>query len=185
MIRIPGLSRHSINAKADGVGGGEPRGSPLSRLGRQTNQMNEPEQLIRGKFFQKIVQQDFSENSKDGNVTPEAFICFEGLRKNQKKSGRADILITELGEFVTILEIKATDWDKIKSQNIKKNLWRHQHQLLRYVEKYIEVDNMNVCLGIIYPHPPQKKELRDVIESYLDHYGTPAYWYSEIKTENI
>lgn len=148
--------------------------------------MNEPEQLIRGKIFQKIVQEDFSINSKGGNVTLEAFIDFKVLRKTKKKSGRADILITEdgEGEFVTILEIKATDWDKIKSKNIKKNLWSHQNQLLRYVEKYIEVDNVDVCLGIIYPYPPQKKDLRNIIESYLENYGAPAYWYNEIKTES-
>lgn len=147
--------------------------------------MTEPKQFIRGKKFQKIVQKDFETNSKDGFVKPEAVIVFDGLIKAKKKSGRADIIITELGNFVTILEIKATDWDRIKPHNIKKNLWSHANQLLRYVEKYIEVDKINVCLGIIYPHPPITNELRDVIESYLEHYGTPAYWYNEIKTNTI
>lgn len=146
--------------------------------------MTEPKQFIRGKKFQKIVQKDFEINSQDGLVKSEAVIKFEGLQKAKKKSGRADILITELGDFVTILEIKATEWDKIKPQNIKKNLWSHANQLLRYVEKYIVVDKVDVCLGIIYPHPPQKHGLRKVIESYLEHYGTPAYWFNEIKTNN-
>lgn len=146
--------------------------------------MTEPIQFIRGKKFQKIVQKDFEINSKDGFVQSEAVIEFSGLLKAKKKSGRADILITELGDFVTILEIKATDWDRIKTSNIKKNLWSHANQLLKYVEKYIEVDNINVCLGIIYPCPPKTIELQGVIESYLEHYGTPAYWYNEIQKKN-
>ena len=145
--------------------------------------MTEPKQFIRGKKFQKIVQDDFKKNSKDGLVKPEAVIKFEGLQKIKKKSGRADILITELGDdLVTILEIKATIWDKIKPKNVKKNLWSHSNQLLKYVEKFIEIDKVDVSLGIIYPYPPKKDGLRNVIESYLEHYGTPAYWYNEIKT---
>ncbi len=145
--------------------------------------MTEPEQLIRGKKFQKIVQDDFEKNSKDGFVKSEAVIKFDGLKKIKKRSGRADILITELGDdLVAIYEIKATDWDKIKPKNVTKNMWSHANQLLKYVEKYIVIDNMSVSLGVIYPYPPKKSGLRDVVESYLEHYGTPAYWYNEIKT---
>lgn len=94
-----------------------------------------------------------------------------------------DILITELGNFVTILEIKATDWDRIKPKNIKKNLYRHQGQLFKYVDKNIEIEKMDVCLGIIYPKPPRKKGLREFIEKRLEEtYLVPAYWYKEIKT---
>lgn len=88
--------------------------------------------------------------------------------------------MSEIGNYVAVYEIKATNWDLIKPKNIKKNAWRHQHQLIKYVETYIE-ENIDVCLGIIYPFPPQKPGLRDVIEKYLEEYGTPAYWFVEIK----
>ena len=148
--------------------------------------MSEPKQLKRGKKFQKIVQNDFEQYSKDGKVTSEAFISFIGLEKVRKNSGRMDIFIKELGDFVTIVEIKATDWDKIKKKNIKRNLYRHQKQLFNYIDKYIEVDRLDVCLGIIYPKPPIKKGLRNLIEKHLDEkYGVPTYWYSEIKSDEI
>ena len=146
--------------------------------------MSEPEQLKRGKKFQKMVQNDFEHNSKDGKVSTEAFISFKELEKVGQNSGRMDIFINELGDFVTIVEIKATDWDKIKTKNIKRNLYRHQKQLFNYIDKYIEVDKLDVCLGIIYPNPPIKKGLRKTIEKHLEEkYGVPAYWYSEIKSE--
>jgi len=143
----------------------------------------EPELLKRGKKFQKIVQQDFTNNTRDGIAIREETISFKGLNEIMQKSGRMDILITELGDFVTILEIKATDWDRIDSKNVKRNLYRHQKQLFNYVDKYLNIDKLDVCLGIIYPKPPRKKRLRQVIEKYLDdNYGVPAYWYNEIKT---
>lgn len=146
--------------------------------------MSEPEQLARGKRFQRLVQDDFHRNTRDGTALPEAHVSFEAMESVRKKSGRMDILITELGDFVTILEIKATDWDKIKPANVRRNLWRHQKQLLTYVDKFLEVDRLDVCVGIIYPRPPQKPGLKGLVESCLEEeYGVPAYWYSEIQTQ--
>ncbi len=79
--------------------------------------MPEPEQLKRGKQFQKIVQEDFEKNSKDGKVISGAFVSFNGLKEIKQKSGRMDIFIKELRDFVTIVEIKTTDWNKINPEN--------------------------------------------------------------------
>ena len=142
--------------------------------------MAEPQQLVRGKKFQRRVQADFFHNSKSGVTRIEAWISFADFPKLTATGGRADILVTDLGDQVAIYEIKATDWDRINPRNITKNLWRHQNQLFRYVDKYLEVDDLSVCLGIIYPRPPRKPGLRERVENYLESYGTPAYWYTEI-----
>jgi len=145
----------------------------------------EPSRLKKGKAFQRLVQEDFETHSKDGMARREQKVSFEALKRIKQKSGRMDILITELGDFVTILEIKATCWDRIKPRNIKKNLYRHQNQLINYVDKYLEIDKMDVCLGIIYPEPPRKKGLREFVEKRLEEsYCIPAYWFSEIKSRN-
>ncbi len=137
--------------------------------------MTEPSCFIRGKEFQNLVREDFVKNNKDG------VLGFEETRKllNNKK-GRLDVLVTALGDFIAIYEIKATNWDLIKPKNIIKNVWSHQHQLLKYVDTYVE-ENIDVCLGIIYPSPPKKDGLREKIEKYLENYGTPPYWFTEIK----
>lgn len=143
----------------------------------------EPRRLAKGKIFQRLVQEDFEANSKDGRVRREQRVAFDKLKRVKQKSGRMDILITELGDFVTILEIKATDWDRIKPKNVKKNLYRHQSQLFNYVDKYVEIDKLDVCLGIIYPRPPRRKGLREFIEKRLEEsYCVPAYWYDDIKS---
>jgi hypothetical protein len=145
--------------------------------------MTEPAQLSRGKRFQKIVQADFVGNTKDGTAQAEATVDLRQLTKVRQATGRADILIAEDGDdFVTILEIKATDWDRIKPKNIKRNLWSHQRQIFMYIDKYVDIENLNVCPGIIYPYPPTTPGLRELVESYLESYGAPADWYTEIAT---
>ncbi len=145
--------------------------------------MNEPEPLRRGKRFHKIVQADFGRDSSDGSVRCEAPIELVLKRAAIKKWGRADILITELDDVVAVLEIKATDWDRIKTKNIKKNLWRHQNQLYSYVEKFLEIDKKSLSAYIIYPTRPSSAELYKVIDDYLENYGMLAHWYDEIATD--
>ena len=130
--------------------------------------MAEPSCFVRGKKFQEEVRNDFIRNNKDGLLGFE-----ETIKLLNNKNGRMDRIVSELGDFVTIYEIKATNWDLIKPRNIIKNAWSHQHQLLKYVDTYID-KNIDVCLGIIYPFPPQTSGLRDKLEKYLENYGTPA-----------
>ena len=137
--------------------------------------MTEPSCFVKGKIFQAEVREDFIKNNKDG------LLGFEKTTKLlDNKKGRMDILISELGDYVAVYEIKATNWDLIKPKNIIKNAWSHQHQLLKYVDTYIK-QNVDVWLGIIYPFPPKTPDLRERIETYLENRGTPAYWFTEIK----
>jgi len=135
--------------------------------------MVEPDQLLRGKLFQNQVRVAWEEPG-------EPLYRFEQDVTHKLKRGRADIVIYGNGRFCAVLEIKATDWDRIKVGNVNKNLWRHQNQLLRYIDKFLESDKLNVCPGIVYPRPPRKKGLRQHIECYLEDRGIPAYWFSEI-----
>ena len=146
--------------------------------------MPEPKNLKRGKEFQKIVQTDFTNDTKFGIKQPEKYVRFDNMNKIRQKSGRADIFIQDTGGFLVIYEIKSTDWDKIKPSNIKRNLYKHQKQLFMYVDKYFIIDDLWANLAIIYPSPPKKEGLREFIENYLQgKYGVPPYWYTEINDD--
>ena len=151
---------------------------------KTNKQTNEPEQLKRGKVFQKIVQSDYEINSEGGGVGIEEFVSFKGIIDIKQKSGRMDIIIHDPeNDFVMIMEIKATDWDKIKSKNIKRNLYRHGRQLFKYIDKFMKIDNKTVGLAMLYPKPPITKGLREYIEKVaMVKYDFPVYWYSEVKT---
>lgn len=137
--------------------------------------MVEPAQLRRGKLFQRKVRVAFS-----GFESRQYQTLFEHSVAHKNRKGRADIVLTDDGDFLAVLEIKATKWNRIRTDNINRNLWRHQHQLLRYIDKFLEVDQLSVSPGIIYPQPPRDEALRKHIEAYLEDRGIPVYWFSEL-----
>jgi hypothetical protein len=139
----------------------------------------EPLQLKRGKVFHRIVQQDFDNESTDGNVNNEYVIHLLPLNRSYKrvKSGRLDIFIDDLGEMVTVIEIKSTEWDNIKNKNVKKLLSSHRRQIWKYMEKYLDHDNLDVCAAIIYPRSPKSINLKNLVEKYLNSYGLQVVWY--------
>ena len=140
----------------------------------------EPEILRRGKAFHKRVQEDW-EKTAEGKINREHVIKLTlvpgGAR--HKKVGRLDLFVDEIGDSVSIVEIKSTDWDQIKEKNRKKLLASHRRQVWRYIDEYIDVKNISVCPGIIYPKSPKIPGLKHLIESYLNDYGLQVVWYDE------
>lgn len=136
----------------------------------------EPLILKRGKEFHKKVQEDWRNTAKNGDIFPEHTIPLSHL-KNLGKSGRIDIFVDDIGDFVSIVEIKSTDWDKIKEKNRQKLLSSHRRQVWKYINKYLDIDHIDVCPGIIYPSEPKTPGLKLKIEKYLNDYGLQVVWY--------
>lgn len=111
-------------------------------------------------------------NIKDGHPNKEHTISLFRYPSKLKhsKRGRLDIFVDELGEFVSVIEIKSTDWDKIKPNNVRKLLASHRRQIWNYISKYLDDEKINVCPGIIYPNVPSTNKLREDIEEYLNSY---------------
>ncbi len=141
----------------------------------------EPEILRRGKAFHKRVQADWEKTAKGGKIKPEHTIPLSLLRKkaNRPKSGRLDIFVDEMGDFISIVEIKSTDWDKVKAKNRKKLLGSHRRQVWKYIEEYLDVIKIDVCPGIIYPTAPDTSGLKEMVEAYLNDYGLQVVWYDD------
>jgi len=141
----------------------------------------EPEILRRGKAFHKRVQGDWENTAKGGTIKIEHSIPLSILRKKTKhqKTGRLDIFVDELGDFISVVEIKSTDWDKVKEKNRKKLLGSHRRQVWRYIEEYVDIKKIDVCPGVIYPKAPITLGLKDKIEGYLNDYGLQVVWYDD------
>jgi hypothetical protein len=140
----------------------------------------EPEQLRRGKAFHLEVQADWA-STAEGNVNLEhtiSLLPFE-IRMKSVRRGRLDILVNEIGDQVAVVEIKATDWDRIYSRNISKNLSAHCRQILKYVDKYLEGDGFTVCPGLIYPTAPATPGLKERVEEYLNNNGIAVAWFRD------
>jgi len=88
-----------------------------------------------------------------------------------------DIFVSQVGDFVSLFEIKATDWDRIKPGNVRRNLASHVRQALAYVDTYLVGENTNVVATIIYPPSPRSPELKKIIETYLNERGFQVVWF--------
>ena len=104
----------------------------------------EPEQLKRGKAFQSEVQANWREETS-GDIQ---------IEKSQV-AGRMDLFTTVEDGDVVVIEIKSTNWDRIKPSNVRKNLNAHRRQLMRYFDTYYQDgDGVGASLAMIYPNVP-------------------------------
>ncbi len=139
---------------------------------------NQPKQLKRGREFEKIVQGDW-ERTAEGNPRIECTIpLLAGLTPTgRRRKGRMDVFVDDLNDIVVVVEIKATDWDRILPRNRQRNLASHRRQIWKYIEKFVDGRQQDVCAGIIYPKAPKTKGLKERIEEYLNGHGLQVVWY--------
>lgn len=142
----------------------------MARQGRCARKKRpEPTQLRRGKRFEKKEKAGWT-NLGDGKARFEKHVTTAKGRR-----GRVDIFIDELGGLVAVVEIKATNWDRIMPHRVRSNILRHARQVWKYVETFIE-DGTVVCPGIVYPKAPRKKGLKEQIEEGLNEQGIQVVW---------
>jgi len=141
----------------------------------------EPELLRRGKAFHRLVQASWAGEIEQATVRPEHSIRFHTvsslIRRNRR--GRLDIFVDRIDDFVTVVEIKSTDWDRIPTANRRRLLAAHRRQVLRYVDEFLDEQHVSVCAGIIYPRAPVDSDLTAQVEQYLNEHALQVVWFAE------
>jgi hypothetical protein len=142
---------------------------------------NEPDMLRTGKAFHKRVQDDWERTAKGGRLANEHTINLSRLSSAAKvgRRGRLDMFVDELGDFVSVVEIKSTDWDKVKRENQRHLIANHRRQVWKYIEEYLDVQTVDVCAGIIYPSAPLTPGLKDMVEGHMNDNGLQVVWYDD------
>ncbi len=125
--------------------------------------------IARGKAFERMEKAGWEQLNA-------GLASFEVPTKRKGKSGRIDIRVDELGDFVSIIEIKATNWNKILPHRLQQTAQRHARQVWRYIEKEVEKDGLDVCPGIIYPEEPSDAGVKDLVEKILNDQGIQVVW---------
>ncbi len=142
----------------------------------------EPPQLSRGKKFHKLIQDEWKREAQ-GDITPERYII-----KPSGRRGRVDVFVNgnELNSVVAIVEIKATDWDRMTDKAVKRNARRQIRQIWNYIEsqilegKYVESgEGKDICPGIIFPKRPKNKDRMKEVEEIFIKEGIPVVWHDE------
>jgi len=139
----------------------------------------EPKQLRRGKRFHERVQRDWAGTIEGAQVHSEKTIPLSAASKSAQhiRRGRMDLFVDKIEDFVTVVEIKSTKWNKVK--NPEKLLRSHVRQVLKYVDKYLFINEVSVCAAIIYSTPPTSPKLKHEIEKYHNEHSIQVYWYDE------
>lgn len=108
----------------------------------------EPRQLRRGKAFHRRVQKGWLLGA-EGRVYVEKRIATPGGR-----AGRADLLVEADDRLAAVVEIKASDWDRMTLQGVRRNARRHARQIWDYIESQL-AEQKNVNPGVVFPKAPK------------------------------
>jgi hypothetical protein len=87
---------------------------------------------------------------------------------------------------IALVEIKASDWDKMTDKAVRRNVRRQIRQIWDYIETQIKGpdyvptgEKKSVCPGIIFPKRPNDKKRMKLIETMFIDEGIPVVWNDE------
>jgi hypothetical protein len=103
------------------------------------SQRGEPRRLQRGKAFHLRLQADW-EKSAAGGITREMPVV-----KTNGRRGRIDVHAQSDGPLVAVVEINATEWDRMTVAAVRRNVARHARQVWDYVESQLAAANEGVA----------------------------------------
>ncbi len=103
---------------------------------------------------------------------------FEASTLWEGKRGRVDIRLKLEEDGQTVLvEIKATNWDRLKEHRVRPTALRHARQIWRYIEDHLSP--LDVTPAIVYPSPPTKPGCKEEIEEILNDRLIQVVWREE------
>jgi len=130
------------------------------------------ERLARGRAFHDTVQSAFL-----ADLTGATGFRERGWRLTAGGRGRVE-------KMLIIIEIKGTDWDKIRADRVKRNVQRHIRQLLAYLDTAIgelEAGQWEGVAGaLLYPSRPASAESLACIEAATAEQAIMVTWYDEV-----
>jgi hypothetical protein len=139
------------------------------------------ERLVKGRAFHNTVQSAFLTGLADATGFKE-----RGWRLASGGRGRVDlaVLTDDREKMLILIEIKGTDWDKIRADRVKRNIQRHVRQLLGYLDTaIIELEAgqwEGVAGALLYPSRPASAETLACIEAAAAQQAIMVTWYEEV-----
>lgn len=139
------------------------------------------ERLARGRAFHDNVQSAFLTD-----LTGATGFRERGWRLTTGGRARVDLAVVtdDQEKMLIIIEIKGTDWDKIRADRVKRNVQRHIRQLLAYLDTAIaelEAGQWEGVAGaLLYPSRPTSADCLACIEAAAAEQAIMVTWYDEV-----
>ena len=97
--------------------------------------------------------------------------------------GRMDVHVDVDDNFVAVVEIKNTDWDRMTREAVRRNARRQARQIWKYIESQLDGlggdERKEVCPGIVFPRRPTTPGRLELIEKLFEDEGIPVVWDDE------
>src|SRR5438270_5308615 len=104
--------------------------------------------MSRGRHFHRTVQADWLKKA-EGKVGAE-----KAVTKPSGRRGRIDVFVADAGDgLVAIAEIKASGWNRMTANAVRRNVVRQARQVWDYIESKLAVGS-DVCPGIVFSRRP-------------------------------
>lgn len=136
-------------------------------MGRQ-----EPKALRRGREFHRGVQADWSKSAA-GEVSVE-----KPITKPNGRRGRIDVFVGAGGKLVAVAEAKASHWDRMTTDALRRNVSRQARQVWDYIESQL-AEGKEVSPGIVFPQRPRASRRLALIEALFEERGIAVVWEDE------
>ena len=135
----------------------------------------EPKRLRRGKDFHRKIQKEWLDTA-EGVILPE-----KTIRRLTGRRGRVDIFVDDDSDenHVAVIEIKASDWDRMKPKSVRRNAMRQVRQIWSYIDSQVDLEGKDVSPGIIFPTRPSDKNRLEEIEDIFNDWGIQVVWHDE------
>ena len=132
-------------------------------------------QIRRGREFERWERSYWT-----GDETED--VGFETPTRWKGKRGRIDIRLADAEEgYIIVVELKATQWDKMLPHRVRPNALRHARQIWRYIEAELQQAQGDIHLNevhpaIVYPTTPKTPGRKKEIETILNEQGIQVVW---------
>lgn len=132
----------------------------------------EPKALRKGSEFHRGVQADWLKNAGH-EVSIE-----KPITKPNGRRGRIDVFVGAGGELVAVAEAKASHWDPMTTDALRRTVWRQARQVWDYIESQL-AEGKEVSPGIVFPRRPRASRRLEFIEAFFEERGIAVVWEDE------
>jgi hypothetical protein len=89
-----------------------------------------------------------------------------------------DVYVDAEEGLVAVAEIKATAWNRMTVDVLRRNVLRHAKQVWGYIESQL-AEGKEVSPGIIFPRRPGSMRRLNLIEALFEERGIAVVWQDE------
>ncbi len=132
----------------------------------------EPKILSRGKDFHKKIQLNWEINA-EGTISTE-----KQIKKPSGKMGKIDVCVNSDEKLTAVVELKNSDWDKMKIEAVKRNVNCQARQIWDYIDSQL-IKGKEVSPGVVFSKSPKNYNRLKLIEKIFNKQGISVIWEDE------